>query len=92
MKSLKPLSVTIDQCRLIIRVPYVALLSTYVDTCGSDAPIAVVVAHNMNSGTNGNGFCRNSLASLPVSRTRRRVNRYRTAVRRFCNDCITTHT
>ncbi len=68
MKSLMPLIVTIDQGGLIISV-LCGLVSTYVDTCGSDAPIAVVGTHNVNTGANGNGACRNSLASLPVSST-----------------------
>jgi hypothetical protein len=69
----------------------VTLVSTNVNTGSCDAPIAVVGAHDVNSGTNGNSACRDSFTSLSVTGTRRCMDRNRTAVRRFGNDCIAIH-
>ncbi len=66
-------------------------VSTNVNTGGSDAPIAVMCSHDVNSGANGNGACRDSLTSLSEASTRCGVDRNRTAVRRFGNDRIATH-
>ena len=71
---------------------FVALVSTNVNTGGCDAPIAVMGTHDVNLGTNANGACRDSLTSLSVSGTRRCMDRNRTAVRRFGNYRIATHT
>jgi hypothetical protein len=50
-------------------------LSTNINTCGSNAPIAVVRSHDVNPGANGNGACRDSLTSLSETGTRCRVDR-----------------
>ena len=68
-----------------------APVSTNVNTGGCNAPIAVVGTHDVNSGTNFNGACRDSLTSLSVTGTRCCVDRNRTAVRRFGNDRIAIH-
>ena len=84
-----PQSATIDQSDLSL--VYYGSVSTNVNTGGSDAPIAVVCSHDVNSGANGNGACRDSLTSLSEASTRCGVDRNRTAVRRFGNDRIATH-
>lgn len=48
---------------------YCGSRSTDVDAGGSDASIAVVGSHHVNPGTNDDGACRNSLASLSVGGT-----------------------
>ncbi len=65
--------------RMIWLLVYCGSLSTDVDTGGSDASIAVVRSHHVNLGTNGDGACRDSLASLSVGGTCCRVDRDRTA-------------
>ena len=85
-----PQSATINQSELVVGVPC-GSVSTNVNTGGSDAPIAVVCSHDVNSGANGNGACRDSLTSLSEASTCCGVDRNRTAVRRFGNDRIATH-
>ena len=83
-------SATINQSELVVGV-LCGSVSTNVNTGGGDAPIAIVRAHDVNSGANGNSACRDSLTSLSETGTRCRVDRDRTAVRRFGNDRIATH-
>ena len=63
-----------------------------VNACGSDAPITVVRPHDVNPGANRDGVRGGSLTSLGVAGTRCRVDRDRTATRRFSHDRIATHT
>ena len=85
-----PQSTTIDQNELIAVVLCGPVL-TNVNTGGCDAPIAIVGTHDMNSGASSNGACRDSLTSLSITGTRRCVDRYRTAARRFGNYRIAVH-
>ncbi len=89
-RVLVPQSATIDQSELVVGL-LCGSVSTNVNTGGGDAPIAVVGTHDVNSGSNGNGACSDSLTGLSETGTRRCVDRNRTAVRRFGNDRIATH-
>src|SRR5260221_10651912 len=67
------------------------LLSTDVNTGGSDAAIAVVRPHDANPGASLDGARSDSLPSLGVAGTRCRVDRDRTATGRFSHDRIAIH-
>ena len=85
-----PQSATIDQSELVVGL-LCGSVSTNFNTGGGDAPIAVVGTHDVNSGSNFNGACRDSLTSLSITCARRCVDRNRTAVRRFGDERIATH-
>src|SRR5579859_7707022 len=62
-----------------------------VNTCGSDAPIAVVRSHDVNPGANLDDARCDSLASLVEAGARCRVDRDRTATCCFGHDGIAIH-
>jgi hypothetical protein len=66
-------------------------LSTYVNVCGSDAPIAVARPGNVNPGANCDGARGDGLTGPGVLGARCRVDRDRAAIRRFGDDCTTIH-
>jgi hypothetical protein len=66
-------------------------LLTDVNTGSGDAPIAIVRSHDVNPGTNFDGARGDSLTSLGEASTRCRVDRDRTAIRRFRYDRIAIH-
>ena len=66
-------------------------LLTDLNTGSSDAPIAIVRSHDVNPGASLDSARGDSLACLSVAGTRCRVDRDRTAVRRFGHDRIAIH-
>src|SRR5260370_35434046 len=76
--------------RLLSRISH-GPLSTDDNAGGTDASIAVVRPHDANPGASLDGARSGSLPSLGVAGTRCRVNRDRTATRRFSHDRIAIH-